>query len=323
MSKHAFSAAIFAVAVLAGTPCVGVATAQSVEPSQAEEAIEKLVAALKPEADAFAEANDDRGPAPNERVKRLQYTNESIKPLTKAMGGRYGKPAAEMYVCYQLLQPLRMANDETLRPLKPTLLHLLQRRCRYEPMPRWPKNSLAALNPAANLSHEELAKEMRLIQQRRDEKKKAEMPVVKLNRTVREVEKTTKHLLALMADNSADEALLKRLEAEERAGLITYHDTLEAIRDRTRKMEQSRAKKLYEKLKALAFSVGKKKRYVDPTRPSYGVTGNSSFQTHEDYFGVSAAKVVNLLATAAKEPAVPIPDVKKFEARQKQKGAGG
>jgi len=318
MSKQAFPAALSVLAVLAGTPRIPVATAQSVKSSQTEDAIEEFVAALKPEAEAFTKANDDRGPAPSEHANGLRYTNESIKPLTKAMSARYGKPVADMYVRYQLLQPLRTADEETLRPLKPTLLQLLERRCRYEPMPRWPKGALAALNPTANLSHEKLAREVRLIQQRRDEKKKAEMPIVKFNRTVREVEKTTKHLLALMADNSADEALVKRLKAEERAKLITYHDTLVAIRDQTANMERSRAKKLYDELKALAFSVGTKKRYVDPTRPNYSATGNSSFHVREDYFGVSVAKVVNLLATAAKQPAVPIPNVKEYEERQKR-----
>ena len=281
------------------------------------EALAKIVQQLKGEAEAFAKGGDDKAPKVSKVVKRLQYSRESAQLLVEALKGKYGDPLTELYVIYQLLQPLKMAGNETIRPAKTALLNLLNRRCRYERMPRWPRAKLAILNPPPNLPADELIKRMQKVHQLRREKTTAERPIIKRNRVVRAVETTVKRLLAMLGDASADEALLKRLAFEETHRLTTYEDTLAAIKAQAEHMKQPRAKRIYEQLKAMAYQVGRKKHYLDPTSPKYSLTGNSGFDSKPLYFAVSTLQVVNIVATFAKQPAVPIPDVKKFEARRK------
>ncbi len=284
------------------------------------EAFDKLVAQLKVEAEAFAKAGDDKGPELSSVVKGVQYTKESAQPLFKTLSARSGPPLEELYIAYQLLQPLKMADNDAIRPTKPVLLRLFNTRCQYRPMPRWPQQTLATLNPPPNMPPDQLMKQMETIQKLRREKTQAEQPLVKHNRAVRALETTLKSLLAMLDETSCDEILLKRLAQEERDNLLTYEDTLSAIKAEIGDMKQPRAKMLYEQVKAMALNAGGKKRYTDSTRPNYSITGNSAFaQSEPQYFAISAMQVVNLLATPAKEPAVPIPDVKKWEEEQKRR----
>lgn len=283
----------------------------------------KLIAQLKTEAEAFAKADDDKGPAPSQAVKQVQYSKESAGALGRALQAPPSKSALEdLYVLWQLIEPLKMAGNDTLAALKPVLVNILQARCQYKPLPQWPPKALATLNPSPSLPADQLTKAMEQVYKLREEKAAAEHPVVKHNRAVRALEATVKRLLAMIGDNGADEALLRRLALEEQGQFSTYEDTLAAIKAEAGQMKQERAKKLYEQIKALAFRADTKKAYLDPTRPQYSITGNSGFWSEPAYFAVSALQVVNLLATPAKEPAVPVPDVKKFEEDQRRRREG-
>ena len=318
MCKHLWLVAFSAMVFLPGAALGQAGPKLPMQVPTTGAAFDKIIATLKPEAEAFAKAGDDKGPTPSQVIKRVQYSQKSAPPLSKALTTRLGDPLVEMYVAYQLLQPLTMASNETIQPVKPVLLGLLGQRCRHKSMPRWPKGTLRTLNPPVNLPPDKLMGEMQRIQKIRDEKLTAERPIVKHNRVVRQLERTVKKLLAMLGDDPADEALLQRLGAEYQQKLITYEDTLAAIKAEAGRMKQARAKKLYEQLKHMAFQADTKQWYTDPTAPNYSITGNSGFHARETYFAVSALTVVNLLATPAKEPAVPIPDVKKYEEQQKR-----
>jgi hypothetical protein len=316
MQKAMFLATLSAVLLVGASA----APAQQKEPTEVpttSAAFDEIVQKLKTEGEAFIKADQDKGPKLSTVVKRVRYMKESARHLARALGARQEKPLMKLYITCQLLHPLKAAGNETIRPMKPVLLKLLESDCRYKPMPRWPAGALATLNPRANLPTDTLMKQMEQIQEMRRKKAAAERPVVKYNCTVREVEQAVKAALAAIGDGAADEALLKRLAMEERSRFLTFGDTLAVIRAQAGKMRQDRAKMFYKQLKSMALRVGKKRSYLDPTKPNYSVTGNSSFQTVPTYFAVATLHVVNLVATPAKEPAVPIPDVKKFEAQQK------
>ena len=67
----------------------------------------------------------------------------------------------------------------------------------------------------------------------------------------------------------------------------------------------------------MADTVGPvKKHYVYPTRPRYSLTGNSSFESRPSYFIITALNTVNLVAMAAKEPAVKVPSAKALDRRR-------
>ena len=315
MTRYVLSATILALA-FAAAPA---ARKPGLETPRTREDFDKIVEALKPEAKAFAEGGGDNAPKVSDVVKKLQYLPKSTIALSKALQTRHGKAMEHVYVVYQLTQPLKMAGDETLRRVKPALARLLMQHSTYRQLPRWPSGTLRRLVPPANLPADKLAKEMPKLQKVREDKLAAERPVVKHNRLVNALEVTLKTLLILVGEKQVDDMLLERLAQEEANRTATCYTTLAVIKDRARKMKQEQAKIYYQALRKLADKVGPvKKHYVDPTRPSYSLTGNSSFQATHSYFMISALQTVNVVATAAKEPAVKVPTVKELDKRPRR-----
>ena len=324
MDRHSMLAALAVTALLAVASLAPAGPKDLMQVPTTPEAFDKIVAQLKTEAEAFAKADDDKAPALSNTIKRVQYSEKSGPALANVLQARHSKELMEnLYVAYQLVVPLKMAGNETILAVKPGLLKLLRAHCRYKPMPQWPAASLAALNPSPSLPPDQLMKKMEQVHELRRQKAAGERPIVKHNRTIHALESTLKRLLAMVGDPAADEELLRRLAVEERSNLGTYEDTLAAIKAEAGQMERARAKRLYQQLKDLAFRVGTRKYYLNPTRPNYSLTGNSAFESRPAYFAVSTLQVVNLLATTAKEPAVPIPDVKKFEEEQQKRRERG
>ncbi|MDY7009753.1 MAG: hypothetical protein SVV80_03260, partial [Planctomycetota bacterium] len=99
-----------------------------------EAEFEKIVGELKTEAEAFAETDDDKDPPQSKAVAKMQYRSESSGPLGKAIKSLPKKPLERMYILSQLLRPLEMASDDTIRPLGPALMDLLRNDCRYKSM---------------------------------------------------------------------------------------------------------------------------------------------------------------------------------------------
>jgi len=274
--------------------------------------------ALQIEGQAYDKAAGDKAPPLSDAVKRVQYTAKSSPALQKVLRTRYGGGLADLYVKHQLLQPLKMADDKTLRPLQAYLVGLLGR-CQYKPMPKWPRHMIAALFLPNGLSAEKQLQAMKKMNEVRQKKHRAEQKIAKENAIVNAVEKTVKHLLVLMDHPGADAALVNRLKTEETRRFGTFHDTLAVIKAEAVRMKQPRAKKLYQALKAIGYSVGVKRNYIDWSAPRYSSSANSGYGSKPAYFGVATLQVVNVLATAAKEPAVKIPDVKKFEEDQRKR----
>ena len=312
MARYLLPATILALA-LAAAPAARKAKLQT--PKSGED-FDKILEALKPQAKAFAEARGDGAPKASDVVKKLQYAPDSAIALSKALQARHDKPMEQLYVVYQLIQPLKMAGDDTLRRVKPALVRLLKQHRTYKRLPRWPAATLRRLVPPANLPADRLAKEMPKIQKLRQEKLSAERPTVKHNRLVSGLEGTLKALLITIGEKSVDELLLQRLVWEEANRMATCYTTLAVIKDRAVKMKQAQAKTYYDALLELAAKIGPtKKHYLYPTRPRYSLTGNSSFASGHSYFIITALNTVNLVATAAKEPAVKVPSAKLLDQR--------
>jgi len=304
------------VCVIAGA--VGVASAgpaadkKTLQTPTTHKEFKAITDALKAEGQAYDKAGGDKAPPLSDAVKRVQYTAKATAALQKALGTRYGGGLADLYVKHQLLQPLKMADNKTLRPLQGYLVGLLGR-CQYKPMPKWPRHMIAALYLPNGLPPDKQLQAMKKMNEIRQKKHRAEQKVAKENAIVNAVEKTVKHLLVLMDHAGADAALVKRLKFEEAKRYGTFHDTLAVIKAEAVRMKQPRAKKLYQALKAIGYSVGVKRNYIDWSAPRYSSSANSGYGSRPAYFGVATLQVVNVLATAAKEPAVKIPDVKKYE----------
>ncbi|KPK79055.1 MAG: hypothetical protein AMJ81_13835, partial [Phycisphaerae bacterium SM23_33] len=269
----------------------------------------KILAQLTAEAEAYVQAGGDGGPGPSKAVESVEYSAASVERLQGALRFKHKDPLAELYVAYQLLQPLYQAGNELLRKFQPMMNELLGR-CRYEAMPNWPRQMLSDLNVP-----EKLPKlEQKLRMQRRDaalaKKRAAEQAVVKRNRTVNALEKTLKELMVLMADEKADDAVLERLAEEVKQRWTTFEVTLSALREQAVDMKQPQAKKYYHRMIQQARQIPGQKEYADPARPKYSDKENSSFHSKRMYFAKEAVLVVNVLAVSAREPAVIIPGEK-------------
>ncbi len=319
MTEHARWTILLVLAALLGTAARPCAAREALRTPTSPGDFEKLLTALKSEAETFANSGGDEEPKPSPVVAKVQYSMNSVNGLVRALSTRHGKGLVDLYVYYQLLQPLNMAGNDLLRRLRPTLAGLLLHRCVYQPMKRWPRSTLVALNPPANLPEQKLMKLMEKLQKLRREKKVAEEIIVKHNRTVAALEATLKKLLVMMADPAADEVLLKKLWAEQTQGSLRYEQTLSVIKAEAVHMNPKTAKYYYDSIKAMAYRAGVKKRYTDPTRPRYSITANSSFYHEQRYFAVAALKVVNVLASSARQPAVKIPDVEAYERNRRRR----
>jgi hypothetical protein len=311
-------ACILLLAALAAAPTAGQSRKQASVPTTVEE-FDRLVEGLAVEADAFASSKDDKGPQPSPTVATVRYSEQSVTDLGAALKAAHGQPPSNLFVLYQLTLPLLSAGDETLRKVRPELTSLLQQHCRYKPMPTLTASQAADLKSGegANLQAKARADKARR------EKESAERAVVKCNRAVAALEANLKMLLIMTGEDEADEPLLARLAKEEADRLVTYKGTLDAIKDEVVRMSQERAKLYYDRLRALAEKVGVRRRgYRDPATPEYNPAGNSAFKAEACTFAVDVLKVVNLLATAAKEPAVNIPGVKPPRNTGRPRGRG-
>ncbi|MDY7010228.1 MAG: hypothetical protein SVV80_05675, partial [Planctomycetota bacterium] len=182
----------------------------------------------------------------------------------------------------------------------------LRNDCRYKSMPALPKATWALLAQSDNDTPERKQRRNKTLRKKAGD----ERAVVKYNRTVNVLERTIKHLLVMINDQAADETLLQRLNYECDHNRTTFEDTLAVIKSETGKMKQDRAKIFYDRLKTMALRSKRPKQYSDPTKPIYKTDKNSLFESRKINFAVSAIKVVNVLATAAHEPAAKVPDEK-------------
>jgi len=304
-------------ALLAALAVAAPAAAKTRYKTLATEAdFEALAAELLPAAVRYAEADNDAAPPAHDAVKDVEYAPKSAEHLAKALLKGHKDPLARLYVAWQLLRPLERVGDKHLAKLRAPLLQLFGL-CRYREMPNWPPHKLAKLTiPKRRMP--------RLERQRREadrrkllaEKTAADRAVVKFNRLAAAMQKDLKLLLVRMGQRQADEVLIARLGEEESGDWNTYATTLECIRAEAVRMPGEQAKRYYEALRRLMKRSNEKRTYRDPTRPQYSSEQNSSFAAQPRWFAHEVAKVINLLATSAREPAVIVPQDKKHRRRR-------
>jgi len=309
--KPANPSLLLVAAIVVGLAAGGAAAKKQYTTAASAEDFEKILAPLNQQGQAYAARGGDAGPAPSRQMETIQYSDASAKELNKALRTRSRDPLADMYVAWQLLQPLHMAGNELLVQLRPAMVELLGM-CQYQKMPEWPRSMLDTLAPSRRKAPPSIE---RLRQQRRDaalaKKRQAEQAVVKNNRMAHALEETLKSLLVLMGDEEADKAMLDRFRSEVDMKWTTYAHTLDAVRGQAVHMKKDQAKLYYDALLDVVGEHPAPSEHADPTRPSYSDTANSSFQTKRLDLPTETLKVVNLLATASGEPAVIVKPGKK------------
>lgn len=204
-------------------------------------------------------------------------------------GEPFRRRLAGLYRVHLLLLPLRYASAEQLNALQPTLAMLLPA-ATYLPLPQRTAQQQAGGQFDVDALHQH---------------------VLRHNILVRFIRTRVPLLRLLAADASGDRAIVDTLIEDIRSGSLTYMDTLDAIRRAVTQLPPERAQRLYDPLRELVGRLGHQRRdFTDPTAlqaPSPDQTGPAEFVTQQRHPGTDVAHVVNLLATAARAPAIHVP----------------
>ena len=264
-----------------------------------------LVAVAREEAPRWLAATGFAPPTPGPISRRVLPTRAVIASLPAALTETHSADADEnLYVLYHLLQPARDFAVADLRPLLDTLA-AIEAKAAYRPMYRLTPDQLVLLQQAARQPNTEADRRAKPI---RAEKRKAERAIIKHNLLVRGIRSTIARLRILAADPQADRQVLAAIETDLRDRRLTFLDALAAIWSGVTRTDSTRAAVLYDRLKPVILQLGDAKvPLADPTTLDRRIEANSRFERTERIVGADVAKVVNVLATAARKPAVAVP----------------
>ena len=304
---------VSAVLVVAAVAAFAIAPALAKKPvrvvSTAEE-LDKLIVALRAEAEQYAKAPGDAAPPESTVTESVHFTPAVADALAEALRhDPKADPLEELFVACHLVTPLAMAKDELISKLQPELIGLLGR-AQFRKLPSPDQQTLADLNPPAKSNPADAQRYERLRQAALDKKHADEQAVVRHNRLARQFQQAVKAAMILPGDEKADKALTALLTAEIEDQWDTYAPTLEVIKARAVGMKPEQAKRYYECIRDLAKKHPSKRPHADPTSPRYDDKAASTFATKEMWFARDGLNVANLLATAAREPALIVPGEK-------------
>jgi hypothetical protein len=269
-------------------------------------ALNNLLAQIAAEAAVWA--GDDKAddvPA-TALLKDVYPTEANLAWLSGELGKVQSKNHAEdLFIRFQLLQPLRQASTASLRKLIGSA-ERLGTAAKYEPLPQYTNAQLERLRMPA--PGDATPDQVKRIQAEQAKKLAADRSVIRNNMLVRRIQRTAMELHLLADQPQADQDIIKTLTNDADKGLVTYTDALAMIDARVTELNATRAKMFYDALKALLAKAGNKTAdFTDPAKANYEPERNSTFATEHRMPGADLANVINVLATAARQPAVEVP----------------
>jgi len=321
MRRQCLFAAVCALAGACGLP----GRAQAGVQATGQAALEALAAQIEVEARAWLAGGDESGEAAW-KLKAVTYDTESVAVLASLLS-KPREDTVDLYVSNHLLRPLLLAKTEVIRKALPVVKDLHGRLAKYRKLPKYSDEQLKAYaepRKVPGMGPRALAAIVAEVQRRRDEKLAKDRRVKLHNEQVTLLKRNYYRLVMIAADPQADADLLAMLEKAEEDGLWLYAEIVDAIRAETGKMRLSRAERFYAAMKDLwvALRDEKPRTYIDPGTVTLRATANSTVAEHRDAPGKRLLKVINLLATAARKPALIHPKDKKSSGRRKP-GRGG
>lgn len=299
---------ILAAAVVVLAWPTGLFAADTQPASQPTPGLPDPVKALQAEATEWAKDPALKKPAINSEVSAMTLTSVNLASLRRELSKPQGaSPMDDLYIRCQLLQPLRTASPEIVRPLLP-VVEQINARLQYMEMPKITPQQLAILKTPEKAGPGAAANGTDRIQAMREKKFEQERPAVRNNILVREI-KATVTAIRLQADQPAtDQLVVQSILTDAERKLATYKDTLAAIQAVVPSMKANRAKSFYDQLKRIIqLAGGKPLTCIEPDNATLNGEDVSTFVSATQYPGIDVAEVENLLATAARQPAVAMP----------------
>lgn len=280
--------------------------------------LKQLAADLVPLAEAWAVDELDLGDpnmrAVDTRIRSAVYDENTVKAFKGAIAGIRVKGPQKIYIINRLISPLLSAKTEVIREAVPLFKSLrTDSTMRYQMFKTVPDNRAESLwgQPKfpKNIAPEAHLKALERLDERRQEKVAAEMPIALNNLAVSQLDKTCMACLVLADDPREDEKLVQVMLDYEKRGNFAFFYVVQAFTAQANKMSPERAGKLMDgTLGKFAEAMRyEHKSYLDPAKPFVNPTGNSSFASNDLYVGVTVLPLINLLATTAKKPAVKVP----------------
>lgn len=307
IARSILAAAIIALALPTGLFAAD--TQPTSQPaSQPAPGLPELVKALQAEGIEWAKDPTLKKPAINSEVSAMTLTNANLPSLRRELSKTQGtNPLEDLYIRCQLLQPLRTASPEIVRPLLP-VVEQFNARLQYMELPKLTPQQLAFMKASEKAGPGAAASGTDRIQAMREKKLETERPAVRNNILVRQI-KATVTAIRLQADQPAtDQLVVQSILTDVERKLATYKDTLAGIQAVVPSMKADRAKRFYDQLKRIIqLAGGKPLTCVDPDNATLNGEDVSTFVSATQYPGIDVAEVENLLATAARQPAVAMP----------------
>ena len=265
------------------------------------------------------------------KLKSISFDEDSVTHLNDVLRSG-GRDTAGLYVINRLLDRLAAAKPEAIRRALPNLKALHSRvRNAYRLIPQLSKAQSDALvlpKSCRGMTTEAIMSRMSLLESRRDQKAAREQSVVKHNRMVGDIEKSTYRLLCAADDPKEDLALVKAIFLEEHRGRSMFLTILDELTRDVQKMRPERARKLCPLFRPHLgrIAMQNRKPYVDPSTVDVSRSGPSSYDQKNEYAGIRILTAYNQIARAAKSKSlkpVKVPSNKEIEEyHKKQKGKG-
>ncbi len=241
-------------------------------------------------------------------LKRIRFDEKRVEEFKQVLAE--ARPDdVKLFVVNKLCTPLLLAKTETIREILPPLREIHQHSGQFERVPQYSEKQLKTFRYEKGDS----AERRKLARKRQHEKIQTERDIERHNELVGEFKNQLFELMVYADQPRYDDELLDIIRTEEKKRHWTFTYVLDAIRAEIRHMEQDRAKRLYEKLRVTWVQVrdDAKKKYADLAHVKVNRDKNSEYEIHEEAPGPLVLKVINLLATQAKMPALVNPKGKK------------
>ncbi len=241
-------------------------------------------------------------------LKRIGFDEKRIEEFKQILA--QPRPTdVKLFVVNKLCTPLLLAKTETIREIFPLLLEIDRHSGQFERLPQYSEKQLKTFRYEKGDS----AERRELVRKRQREKIQTERDIERHNELVGEFKSQLFELMVYADRPRYDDDLLDIIRTEQKKRHWTFTYVLDAIRAEIRHMEKDRAERLYEDLRVIWVEVrdDSRKKYADLSGVKVHSDRNSEYETHHEAPGPLILKVINLLATQAKMPALVNPSGRK------------
>jgi hypothetical protein len=283
-------------------------------PADAKAKLDEIITGLTANAPLWRQGKDVEA-APEIALKTFDFDDKTVPLLLDVLAATKANDPNGMYVASRLLRQLSFGTTKAIQTALPGVKALAAKAKKsYQVLPHLTAAQLKALKTPSDSS----PKAQEAMEERRAKKIATDKAIAKHNEITFAVELRSYQLM-LQAQIVAEDKLLTAAlidAGNDKSDL--FLSLLEALAADARYMSEERAKGIYATLrpKALEVKLEPKCTFVCLGKAAIREDDNSIPETRSDYPGIAMLKVLNRIATAAKDPALKVPTDKEIAKAQ-------